>query len=108
MQYVECDGGAGWKLLLTDGDKSGAACVYGPAPGFSIDPAICTARRPPVPPAAAPVAKLFTNQLITRAAVKEYGPFDAKPGSLVRVSMQPRGPRAGDPDLYVRLGRMPA
>jgi hypothetical protein len=104
--HYPCNG-ASRKLLLTDGDRSGAACVYGPAPGFGIDPAICAGRLPPVPPAGAPIAKSFANQSVTRGAAREYGPFDAKPGSLVQVSMRPRAPRPGDPDLYVRLGRKP-
>jgi hypothetical protein len=60
-----------------------------------------------VPPTSAPIAKSFANQAVARAAGKEYGPFDAQPGSLVRVSMRPRGPRPGDPDVYVRLGKKP-
>jgi serine protease len=107
MHYPQCNGGTSWKLLLTDRDKSGAACVYGAAPGFSVDPAICTERRSPAPPAGAPVVNSFPDQRVTRAALREYGPFTAKPGSLVRVSMRPRGARPGDPDVYVRLGRKP-
>jgi serine protease len=107
MHYPQCNGGTRWKLLLTDRDKSGAACVYGAANGFPIDTSICEPRRPPAPPAGAPVVKSFPDQSVARAAVKEYGPFAAKPGSLVRASLQPRGARPGDPDLYVRLGKPP-
>jgi hypothetical protein len=107
MHYPQCNGGTSWKLLLTDRDKSGAACVYGAAGGFTIDTDICTPRETPAPPAAAPVVKSFPNQRVTRAAVQAYGPFAAQPGSLVRAVMTPRGARPGDPDLYVRLGRKP-
>jgi serine protease len=108
MHYPPCDGGTSWKLLLTDHDKSGAACVYGAAPGFSIDPAICKEHRSPMPPDDAPVLKSFDDQRVTRAALREYGPFSAKPGSLVRVAMKPRGAPSGDPDVYVHLAQKPA
>jgi hypothetical protein len=107
MHYPQCNGGTSWKLLLTDRDKSGAACVYGSAPGFSVDTAICTPRLPPTPPADAPIVKSFPNQSVTRGAVKEYAALAAKPGSLVRISMKPHGARPGDPDLYARLGKKP-
>lgn len=37
MHYPHCKGLAGWGLNLTDSDRNGAACIYGPAAGFSID-----------------------------------------------------------------------
>lgn len=40
MHYSQC-GGTGGNQLLSDSDKSGAACLYGAAPGFTIDPEIC-------------------------------------------------------------------
>lgn len=43
MHYPQCNGGGDWSLRLTDMDRNGAACVYGPAPGFNIDPTICRA-----------------------------------------------------------------
>jgi hypothetical protein len=43
MHYPQCNGGGDWSLTLTDMDRNGAACVYGPAPGFEIDPQICRA-----------------------------------------------------------------
>ena len=42
MHYPQCNGGADWSLKLTSLDKNGAACVYGAAPGFKVDPQICT------------------------------------------------------------------
>jgi serine protease len=41
MHYPQCNGGADWSLKLTPMDKNGAACVYGAAPGFKVDPQIC-------------------------------------------------------------------
>lgn len=41
MHYPQCNGGGDWSLTLTHMDKNGAACVYGAAPGFEIDPTIC-------------------------------------------------------------------
>ena len=41
MHYPQCNGGADWSLKLTHADRNGAACVYGPAPGFEVDPQIC-------------------------------------------------------------------
>jgi len=107
MHYPQCNGGTSWQLLLTDRDKSGAACVYGAAPGFSVDVAVCQPRLPPAPPPEAPVVRTFPGQSVTRGAVKEYAALAAKPGSLVRVAIKPGGARPGDPDLYVRLGKKP-
>jgi len=44
MHYPQCNGGADWSLKLTHVDQNGAACVYGPAPGFQVDPQICQKR----------------------------------------------------------------
>ena len=44
MHYPQCNGGADWSLKLTHVDQNGAACVYGPAPGFQVDPQICQER----------------------------------------------------------------
>ncbi|HZP93683.1 MAG TPA: matrixin family metalloprotease [Burkholderiales bacterium] len=41
MHYPQCNGGGDWSLKLTDMDRNGAACVYGAAPGFEVDPKIC-------------------------------------------------------------------
>jgi hypothetical protein len=107
MHYPQCNGGTSWKLLLTNADKSGAACVYGAATGFNIDTSFCQPRDTPPPPSDAPIVKSFPNQSVAKGAVKEYAALAAKPGSLVRVTIKPRGTRPGDPDLYVRLARKP-
>src|SRR5258706_2774825 len=44
MHYPQCNGGGDWSLKLTHLDKNGAACVYGAAPGFQVDPQICQER----------------------------------------------------------------
>ena len=44
LHYPQCNGGADWSLKLTHVDKNGAACVYGPAPGFQVDAQICQER----------------------------------------------------------------
>jgi hypothetical protein len=41
MHYPQCNGQGDWSLSLTDDDKLGAACVYGPAPGVAFNPANC-------------------------------------------------------------------
>jgi serine protease len=41
MHYPQCNGKGDWSLTLTKQDKNGIACLYGPAPGFTIDPNIC-------------------------------------------------------------------
>jgi hypothetical protein len=46
MHYPQCNGGGDWSLMLTHMDRNGAACAYGAAPGFAVDPEIC-----PNPPA---------------------------------------------------------
>jgi FG-GAP-like repeat/Dual-action HEIGH metallo-peptidase len=42
MHYPQCNGQGDWSLTLTPRDQSGAACLYGAAAGFNIDPTICT------------------------------------------------------------------
>jgi serine protease len=41
MHYPQCNGKGDWSLTLTVQDKSGIACLYEPAPGFTIDTNIC-------------------------------------------------------------------
>lgn len=42
MHYPQCKGLGDWSLTLTDKDKTGAACLYGAAPGFTLAPDACT------------------------------------------------------------------
>jgi hypothetical protein len=112
MHYPQCNGGTSWALVLTNPDKNGAACVYGGANGFTVDPnqvmnpSRCLSEDVPPPPDAATV-KSFPNQSVARGAVVEYAALAAKPGTIVKVNMKPRTPRPGDPDLYVRMGSKP-
>jgi serine protease len=107
MHYPQCNGEGDWSLTLTPRDESGSACLYGPAPGFTIDPTLVTATscRAPVPSPPAGVAKrqAFSGQSVALGAEKEYGPFDVVSGSLFEATMT----GAGDPDLYVRFGARP-
>jgi hypothetical protein len=48
MHYPQCNGGGDWSLVLTDDDKHGVACLYGPAVGAPFDAASC----PSAPPSA--------------------------------------------------------
>lgn len=41
MHYPQCNGLGDWSLSLTEKDKLGAACLYGPANGSAFDPASC-------------------------------------------------------------------
>jgi serine protease len=110
MHYPQCNGGADWKLLLTDRDKNGSACVYGAAPGFAVDPGMvlnvgqCTTN-PPIP-SQAPVAVSHAAQTVTLNQQQSYPVLAAKPGSIVRMKMTGSGASSGDPDLYVSLGTL--
>lgn len=42
MHYPQCNGRDDWTLSLTDLDKHGAACLYGAAPGFTVNDSVCT------------------------------------------------------------------
>jgi serine protease len=111
MHYPQCNGAGDWKLDLTAKDKSGAACAYGPAPGFTIDPSLvvgnCIAPVPPPPSPGTPETKTFTSQSVTKGEMKRYGPFAAKPGTTVIAKLTASGSTGGDADLYVRLGSPP-
>jgi hypothetical protein len=107
MHYPQCNGQGDWSLTLTARDDSGAACLYGPAPAFTIDPTLVTAtscRTPaPSPPAGVAKREVFPGQSVALAAEKEHGPFDVVPGSLFTATMT----GTGDPDLYVKFGARP-
>jgi hypothetical protein len=115
MHYPQCNGGADWQLLLTDCDRKGIACVYGPAAGFQISSVSCDLpgdcpgiETPANPPAAGPVkTKKLTKQRVTQDQEKRYKRFRVDQGSLFIVEMTPRGDTPGDPDLYVRFDLEP-
>jgi serine protease len=107
MHYPQCNGQGDWSLTLTPRDENGSACLYGSAPGFTIDPTLVTATScraaAPSPPAGVAKRKVFSGQSVALGAEKEYGPFDVVPGSLFEATMT----GAGDPDLYVKFGAKP-
>jgi hypothetical protein len=109
MHYPQCNGLGDWSLNLTNRDKSGSACLYGPASGFTVDPTLVKgpcAMNPVAPSPGTPTTQTFTGQSVMKNAQKPYGPFAVKAGSQLEVVMN--GPGAsGDPDLYVRFDAAP-
>lgn len=107
MHYPQCNGQGDWSLTLTPRDQNGAACLYGPAAGFTIDPALVTAascRTPaPSPPAGVAKQKVFSGQSVALGAERDHGSFDVVPGSPFEAKMT----GTGDPDLYVKFGAKP-
>jgi serine protease len=111
MHYPQCNGRGDWSLTLTDKDKNGVACVYGPNPPFTIDPALVTSGTPCAVDQVAPVAsqpqtKSFNAQSVAKDAEKPYGPFAVVAGSPMIAAIGGAG-ATGDPDLYVRFDAKP-
>jgi hypothetical protein len=110
MHYPQCNGKGDWSLTLTDFDKHGIACVYGPAAGFTVDPKLVNVlcvTAPATPTAGAPKKESFAGQSVAKGAQKSYGPFAVAAGSQLDVAIN--GPTAtGDPDLYVRFDLPPS
>lgn len=42
MHYPQCNGLGDWSLNLTEKDKIGSACLYGPVPNAVFDPTVCS------------------------------------------------------------------
>jgi serine protease len=110
MHYPQCNGLGDWSLVLTGRDRSGSACLYGSAPGFTIDPTLVDVgtchTEPSPPPGGTETTESFDGQSVAENAQNSYGPFDVVPGSLFTVSMGGTG-ATGDPDLYLRFGSNP-
>jgi serine protease len=107
MHYPQCNGKGDWALTLTNIDSNGAACLYGPAQGFTIDSSICQGpEEPPGPIACGPKMESFTGQNVAKNEEKTFGPFVVAPGTLVEVVMHGEA-NPGDPDLYVRFSQDP-
>ena len=107
MHYPQCNGKGDWSLTLTNIDKNGAACLYGPAQGFTIDSSICQGPEEPAGPVACgPKTETFTDQQVAKNVWKSYGPFSVSPGTLLEIVMHGET-NPGDPDLYVRFGQNP-
>lgn len=112
MHYPQCNGKGDWKLTLTDKDRSGAACVYGPANGFVVDPSLVQGRCfSPVETTGTPKpskTESFTAQSLAKGQTKVYPAFAARAGSVVVVNLSSAaGAGSGDADLYVQLGEAP-
>jgi hypothetical protein len=110
MHYPQCDGLGDWSLTLTEVDRNGAACLYGPAAGFAIDPALCLepANDDDGPIPAAPITVTFADQAVERREEARYGPFRVAGSTIFEARMTPAVSRAGDPDLYVRFDAEPS
>ena len=111
MHYPQCNGKGDWSLTLTSRDKNGVACVYGPAAGFTIDPALVSSTTPcasadVVPVVAQAKTETIAAQSVAKDKEKPYGPFAVTPGSPLEVVMGGAG-ATGDPDLYVRFAAAP-
>ncbi len=94
MHYPQCNGRGDWSLSLTAADRSGIACLYGPAEGFVIDPAICA---PPGGPR--PQTDRFGPQDLADRDMVLIGNFAVAGGTPFLATMT----GAGDPDLYVKV-----
>jgi serine protease len=106
MHYPQCNGLGDWSLTLTAADRNGAACLYGAAPGFSIDTTICEPEVPPSGGAGEPRSQSFPDQSVAVDEESDYGPFPVAPGSVFEAEMG-GDDASGDPDLYVRFDREP-
>lgn len=98
MHYPQCNGQGDWSLRLTDFDKNGSACLYGPAAGFAIDASICTSTG-----AAQTKTEVFENQSVAEGAEQRFGPFQVKPDTPFVARIVGVGINPGDPDLYLKF-----
>ena len=108
MHYPQCNGMGDWSLVLTGKDNSGAACLYGPAAGFTIDTTICQPTTRGTGTAGQPKTQTFSSQSVSLNEQKQYGPFDMTPGTVFEARMTGPVQPTGDPDLYVRFGDKPS
>jgi hypothetical protein len=106
MHYPQCNGQGDWGLTLTHLDKNGAACVYGPAVGFTVDTSLNlqNCREVNVNPCG-PQTRVFQG-----AVARSEEKFEPDPGGIpvtegTNVTVEMTG--TGDPDLYVRFGQAP-
>ena len=102
MHYPQCNGLGDWSLTLTNTDMNGVACLYGAAPGFTIDPSICTN-----PTTASATVIVETNESVNRNQENRYGTLQVTPGTQFTATMSAAGSDAGDPDLYVKFDGTP-
>jgi len=102
MHYPQCNGGGDWKLNLTAADQSGAACLYGPASGFTIDTNVCIPPTPIAPTGCGPITVTESGS-VAQGVNDAYGPYSVAQGTNFTVQMA----GTGDPDLYVRFRQPP-
>jgi hypothetical protein len=103
MHYPQCNGGGDWSLELTAKDESGAACLYGAAPGFQIDSNICTPPQPPPTPTTCGPQVVSVSGSVSLREEVQIGSYNVAPGTEFKVSML----GSGDPDVYVRFDNAP-
>ncbi|MFM8445084.1 MAG: matrixin family metalloprotease [Methylococcus sp.] len=108
MHYPHCNGKGDWSLKLTEKDKRGAACLYGPGYGVPLKPENCqgASTSVSVPPDGVKKIVSLTHQWVGQNQEKPYGPYPVAPGSLLTVTMT-GNTSPGDPDLYVRFKDKP-
>lgn len=111
MMYPQCRrnnvGREDWSLRLTELDKQGAACIYGPAPGFRLDSKICQAPAVGLAQKGIATSKTFNNQKVKLGKEHPYGPFNVLANSILTVEMTGHN-LSEDPDLYVNFGMLPS
>jgi hypothetical protein len=106
MHYPQCNGLGDWSLTLTASDRNGAACLYGAAPGFTIDTTICEPEVPSGGGEGEARSRSFPDQSVALGEEKDYGSFHVVPGSIFEARID-GDDASGDPDLYVRFGQRP-
>ena len=103
MHYPQCNGKGDWSLVLTDKDKNGVACLYGPPPSFTIDKTLLVKE-----------AVCATDQTVAPPPVtaRPYEPFQCSSAEVRDLAAQFRrhayavlGPPALSPDLHEELLR---
>jgi hypothetical protein len=113
MHYVRC-GSDNQNHTLSDGDRNGAACVYGPADGFTIDEAICEPLNLAFDSSVVSEAPDRASELLTltNQAIARNGRFDdlllrVEPNTPFTATLTGVGDTPGDADLYVSFDDFP-
>lgn len=105
MHYPQCGGMRDWPLTLNYMDANIAACLYGPAKGFTVDSTICPGLVDTLPVTEGiQIKQNYHNQHVKKDETKHYGPYPVLSGTILQAKIF----RAtGDPDLYVQYGNPP-
>lgn len=113
MHYPRC-GSENYDFTLSDADKSGVACVYGPADNFEIDPDICTslgwkANLDGHEQFAGDLETLvFDDEAVLLDGEKAYGGIFVAPNTPFVARLEGVGEAPGDADLYLKFNDFPA